>query len=247
MEEARTVESFTASERSRFVGRTYGWMALALFVSAASAFIVANLIGVSLAASQSREQAHSLLQTVRYGTIVIAFVEIGLVIWLSASIRKISVTAAVAGFVAYAVLNGATLSSIFFVYRIDSIASAFFTTALLFGVMSVYGMRTKSDLTSLGRYLMMGLIGVILASLVGGIVSLVTKTPLSMLNVLISVATVVIFTGLTAYDAQKIMRTAAHANGNDDYKKVSILAALELYLDFINLLLALLRLFGKKR
>ena len=237
MEEARTVESFTASERSRFVGRTYGWMALALFVSAASAFIVAN--------------SYTLLKLIFghgiVGWLVLAVAEIGLVIWLSASIRKISVTAAVAGFVAYAVLNGATLSSIFFVYRIDSIASAFFTTALLFGVMSVYGMRTKSDLTSLGRYLMMGLIGVILASLVGGIVSLVTKTPLSMLNILISVATVVIFTGLTAYDAQKIMRTAAHANGNDDYKKVSILAALELYLDFINLLLALLRLFGKKR
>lgn len=237
MEEARTVESFTASERSRFVGRTYGWMALALFVSAASAFMVAN--------------SYTLLKLIFghgiVGWLVLAVAEIGLVIWLSASIRKISVTAAVAGFVAYAVLNGATLSSIFLVYRIDSIASAFFTTALLFGVMSVYGMRTKSDLTSLGRYLMMGLIGVILASLVGGIVSLVTKTPLSMLNVLISVATVVIFTGLTAYDAQKIMRTAAHANGNDDYKKVSILAALELYLDFINLLLALLRLFGKKR
>ncbi|MCH5289210.1 MAG: Bax inhibitor-1/YccA family protein [Treponema sp.] len=237
MEEARTVESFTANERSRFVGRTYGWMALALFVSAASAFMVAN--------------SYTLLKLIFghgiVGWLVLAVAEIGLVIWLSASIRKISVTAAVAGFVAYAVLNGATLSSIFFVYRIDSIASAFFTTALLFGVMSVYGMRTKSDLTSLGRYLMMGLIGVILASLVGGIVSLVTKTPLSMLNVLISVATVVIFTGLTAYDAQKIMRTAAHANGNDDYKKVSILAALELYLDFINLLLALLRLFGKKR
>ena len=237
MEEARTVESFTANERSRFVGRTYGWMALALFVSAASAFMVAN--------------SYTLLKLIFghgiVGWLVLAVAEIGLVIWLSASIRKISVTAAVAGFVAYAVLNGATLSSIFFVYRIDSIASAFFTTALLFGVMSVYGMRTKSDLTSLGRYLMMGLIGVILASLVGGIVSLITKTPLSMLNVLISVATVVIFTGLTAYDAQKIMRTAAHANGNDDYKKVSILAALELYLDFINLLLALLRLFGKKR
>lgn len=237
MEEVRTVESFTANERSRFVGRTYGWMALALFVSAASAFMVAN--------------SYTLLKLIFghgiVGWLVLAVAEIGLVIWLSASIRKISVTAAVAGFVAYAVLNGATLSSIFFVYRIDSIASAFFTTALLFGVMSVYGMRTKSDLTSLGRYLMMGLIGVILASLVGGIVSLITKTPLSMLNVLISVATVVIFTGLTAYDAQKIMRTAAHANGNDDYKKVSILAALELYLDFINLLLALLRLFGKKR
>lgn len=237
MEEARTVESFTANERSRFVGRTYGWMALALFVSAASAFMVAN--------------SYTLLKLIFghgiVGWLVLAVAEIGLVIWLSASIRKISVTAAVAGFVAYAVLNGATLSSIFFVYRIDSIASAFFTTALLFGVMSVYGMRTKSDLTSLGRYLMMGLIGVILASLVGGIVSLITKTPLSMLNILISVATVVIFTGLTAYDAQKIMRTAAHANGNDDYKKVSILAALELYLDFINLLLALLRLFGKKR
>lgn len=237
MEEVRTAGNFSADEKSRFIGRAYGWMALALFVSAASAFAVAS--------------SGTLLRLIFghgiVGWLLLAVAEIGLVIWLSGSIRKISVGAAMLGFVAYAVLNGATLSSIFIVYRIDSIASAFFTTALLFTVMSVYGMRTKSDLTSLGRYLMMGLIGVILASLVGGIISLVTKTPLSMLNILISVATVVIFTGLTAYDSQKIMRTAAYANGNDDYKKVSILAALELYLDFINLLLALLRIFGKKR
>lgn len=237
MEEVRTVGNFSADEKSRFIGRTYGWMALALFVSAASAFAVASS-GMMLRLIFG----HGIV-----GWLLLAVAEIGLVIWLSASIRKISVGAAMLGFIAYAVLNGATLSSIFIVYKVDSIASAFFTTALLFTVMSVYGMRTKSDLTSLGRYLMMGLIGVIIASLVGGIISLVTKTSLNMLNVLISVATVVIFTGLTAYDSQKIMRTAAYANGNDDCRKVSILAALELYLDFINLLLALLRIFGKRR
>ncbi|MBQ6782255.1 MAG: Bax inhibitor-1/YccA family protein [Treponema sp.] len=237
MEGTQTLTTLSQSEKSRFISRTYGWMALALFISAASAFATASspvLLKLIF--------GHGIL-----GWAVLAIAEIGLVIWLSSSIRKISVAAATIGFIAYAVLNGMTLSSIFFVYQIDSIAMAFFTTAILFTVMSLYGARTQRDLTSLGRYLLMGLLGVIIASVVGGVISLITKTPLNMLNILISVATVVIFTGLTAYDSQKILKTAQYANGNADYKKVSIIAALELYLDFINLLLALLRLFGKKR
>lgn len=237
MEETRAVRRLSENEKTTFIGRTYGWMALALFVSAASAFAVA-----SSPTLMRLIFGHGIV-----GWAVLAVAEIGLVIWLSASIRKISVASAAIGFITYAVLNGATLSSIFFVYQIDSIAMAFFTTAVLFSVMSLYGLRTKRDLTSFGRYLMMALIGVILASAIGGIISFITKTPLNMLNILVSVATVVIFTGLTAYDSQKIIRTAEYATASDDYKKVSIIAALELYLDFINLLLALLRLFGKKR
>ena len=94
---------------------------------------------------------------------------------------------------------------------------------------------------------MMGLIGIVIASLAQMVIGFFTKTPLTMLDFLISVATIIVFTGLTAYDAQKIIRTAEQATGSDDYKKVSILGALELYLDFINLFLALLRLFGKRR
>ena len=194
MEETRAVRRLSENEKSKFISRTYGWMALALFISAASAFATAS--------------SYTLMRLIFghgiVGWAVLAIVEIGVVIWLSASIRKISVGAAAFGFIFYAVLNGMTLSSIFFVYQIDSIAMAFFTTAILFSVMSLYGTRTKRDLTTVGRYLMMALIGVILASLIGGLIAFITKTPLNMLNMLVSVATVIIFTGLTAYDSQKM-------------------------------------------
>ena len=94
---------------------------------------------------------------------------------------------------------------------------------------------------------MMALLGVIIASATGWFISFFTKTPLPMMDMLVSFAIVIIFTALTAYDAQKILKTAEYARNTDDYKKVSILAALELYLDFINILLALLRIFGKKK
>ena len=237
MEEMRSARRISQDEKTRFITRTYGWMAFALLLSAASAFFTASspvvlklIFGHGIA-----------------GWAVLAVTEIILVFWLSLRIRKISVAAAAVGFVAYSVINGMTLSSIFFVYRIDSIAMAFFSTAVTFAAMSLYGMRTKRNLMTMGRYLMMALLGTIFASLIGGLISFITKTPLNMLNILISVACVVIFTAMTAYDAQKILKTAEYAEDSADYKKVSILAALELYLDFINLMLALLRLFGKRK
>ena len=233
------------SEQSRFLGRTYGWMAFALFVSAASAFVSATLLAQAMYVPGAN--AAFVYRSAMMGFAVAAVVEIGLVWWLSASIRRISVTAATVGFVVYSVINGVTLSTIFFAYDITSIAYAFFATALTFCVMSVYGMRTKRDLHSAGRYLMMGVVGVIIASAVQFVISLITRRPLYMLDMLISVAVVVIFTCLTAYDTQKLLRTSQYANGSDDYKKVSIFAALQLYLDFINILLALLRLFGRRR
>ena len=129
----------------------------------------------------------------------------------------------------------------------DSIAAAFFGSALMFGIMSVYGITTKRDLTTFGTYLMMAVVGVIIASLVQFLLSLFTRASFTMFDILISIAPAVIFTGLTAYDSQKVIRTAEYARDSDDYKKVSILAALELYLDFINIFLSLLRLFGKRR
>ena len=239
-----TASMVQESEQSRFMARTYGWMALALFISAASAFGTATLLAAKLYGGANPRAAY---QSVMLLFAVAAVAEIGLVWWLSAAIRRISVTTASLGFVAYSVLNGVTLSTIFFAYEFTSIAYAFFATALTFGVMSVYGLKTKRNLMTMGRYLLMGLIGVIIASLVQLVLSLITRQPLYMLDLLISAATVVIFTGLTAYDSQKILRTAQYADGSDAYKKVAILGALELYLDFINILLALLRLFGKRR
>lgn len=232
------------SEQSRFMARTYGWMAFALFLTAASAFATATVLALKMAQVASARMVYQNTMMV-FGAA--ALVEIGLVWWLSASIRRISIAAATIGFVVYALLNGVTLSTIFFAYEFSSIAYAFFATALTFGVMCIYGMKTKRNLMSMGRYLMMGLIGIIIASVVQFVLSLITHQPLTMLDMLISIAIVVVFTGLTAYDSQKILRTAQYADGSDAYKKVAILGALELYLDFINILLALLRLFGRRR
>ncbi|MCR5724483.1 MAG: Bax inhibitor-1/YccA family protein [Treponema sp.] len=233
------------SEQSRFMARTYGWMAFALFLSAVSAFVTATLLATRMYAPAANPRA--VYQSVMGFFMVCAIAEIALVWWLSASIRRISVGAATIGFVVYSVLNGVTLSTIFFAYDFSSIAGAFFSTAITFCVMSLYGLRTKRNLMSFGRYLMMGVIGILIASLVQFVLSLITRQPLYLLDMLISVAVVVVFTALTAYDSQKILRTAQYADGSEAYKKVAILGALELYLDFINILLALLRLFGKRR
>ncbi len=233
------------NEQSRFMARTYGWMALALLISAVSAFITATLLATHLYTAGAN--ARAVYQTVMGFFMVAAIAEIALVWWLSASIRRISVSAATIGFIVYSVLNGITLSTIFFAYDLSSIAGAFFATALTFCAMSLYGLKTKRNLMSMGRYLMMGVMGIVIASVVQLVLSLITRQPLYMLDMLISAAVVVVFTALTAYDSQKILRTAEYANGNDAYKKVAILGALELYLDFINILLALLRLFGKRR
>ena len=240
-----TAFALSESEKSQFMGRTYGWMGLALLISAITAFFTAQNIFVP--GTTQLSTLGMILFGNRIGFFVLAIAELALVFWLTASIRKLSVETATIGFIVYAVINGITLSSIFIVYRISSIASAFFGCSAMFAVMSFYGTTTKRNLLSFGKYLTMGLIGVIIASAVQFIIGLFTKTQSSMLDLLISVATVIIFTGLTAYDAQKIIRTAEQSNGSDDYKKVAILGALELYLDFINLFLALLRIFGKRK
>ena len=145
--------------------------------------------------------------------------EFALVIILSAGIRKMSFPVAAASFVVYSIVNGLTLSVVLLVYTSTSVASIFVITALMFGAMSIYGATTKSNLNSAGKYLMMALTGLAVG----------------------------VFTGLTAYDSQKITQAARYAQDNEDFKKVAIIGALELYLDFVNIFLALLRLFGKRR
>lgn len=236
MTETKSLRLTQEKEQSRFLAKTYAWMAFALIISAVTAFVT----------SQSQALLRLLFSGRAMGFMILAIAELILVFAMSARIRTMSVASAVLGFLLYSVMNGMTLSSIFLVFKIDSIAYCFLTTAILFMVMSIWGFTTKRNLNTFGRYLMMAVFGLIIAGLVGWIISRITGAPLAMLDVLISVATVIIFTGLTAYDAQKIVKTASHARDNDDYKKVSIMAALELYLDFINILLALLRLFGRR-
>lgn len=219
-------------ERS-FIRQVYLWMALALLTTAAVAF--------SISVSPSLMEA---LFRNRSSFFVLAIAEVLIVGYLSGRIHKMSSQTALLVFAVYSILNGITFSWIFLAYDLGSIASVFATTAGTFGVMCVYGYATKKDLSSIGNLCFMALIGLIIASIVN---IFIVNNAFSMI---ISVVGVIIFVALTAYDMQKIKRMAVslnHSLDEDFTTKVSILGALTLYLDFINLFLYLLRLFGKKR
>ena len=170
--------------------------------------------------------------------------EFALVFFLSAKIMTLSPSAATLGFAAYAVLNGVTLSLIFLAYTGASIASSLFITAGTFAGMSIYAVMTKRDLSSLGHYLIMGLWGIIIAS----VVNMFLRS--SALYWLLSYGGVALFLGLTAYDTQMIKRWSDELGSSPseaDFLRISILGALKLYLDFINLFLFILRIFGRRR
>ena len=170
--------------------------------------------------------------------------ELFLVVFLSARIMTLSPAAATAAFAAYAVLNGVTLSVIFLAYTGQNIATALFITAATFGGMSVYALTTRRDLSGLGHYFIMGLWGLIIASLI----NIFLKS--EAFYYLISYIGVAVFLGLTAYDTQRIKQMSDRMGvsaGEADYVRLSILGALRLYLDFINLFLFFLRIFGRRR
>jgi uncharacterized protein len=172
---------------------------------------------------------------------VIALAPLGIVMWMSFGLAKMSASKAQTLFWVFAALMGASLSSIFMVYVGTSIARVFFITAGTFAAMSLYGYTTKSDLTKLGSFLMMGLIGIVIAS----IVNIFLKS--SQLDFIVSILGVIIFVGLTAYDTQKIKDMYFDGGDSEVMAKKSIMGALTLYLDFINLFVMLLRIFGDRR
>jgi len=210
--------------------KVYTWMALALVITGFTAYYVATTPSLlSLIYSN---------QVVLWGLII---AELALVIGLSAAINRLSLTTATLLFVLYSVLNGAMLSSVFLIYTTASIANVFFITAGTFGAMAAYGYFTKKDLTSWGRILLMALIGIIIAS----VVNIFLRN--SMFDLVISYIGVAIFVGLTAYDSQKIKEMMLQApDASEQTQKIALLGALTLYLDFINLFLYLLRIFGKR-
>ena len=175
--------------------------------------------------------------------IILILAELGMVFWISAGINRMQAATATALFIAYSVLNGLTLSFIFIAYSLGSIAVTFAITAGTFGTMALIGTVTKKDLTSLGNLFFMALIGLIIASLVN--IFWANET----LYWIVTYAGVLIFVGLTAYDAQKIkqMYLAAGTDDSETVRKIAVLGALTLYLDFINLFLYLLRIFGGRR
>jgi len=213
------------------MAQVYGWMSVALLITA--------VVSIYTASSETMLSLIFGNRLVFYGLLI---GEILMVMGLSAMINRMTATTATTLFIAYSALNGLTMACIFLIYTGTSIASTFFITALTFGAMSVYGYFTKTDLTRMGSLLMMGLIGLIIASVVNlflhnDVVSWIT----SFLGVLI-------FTGLTAYDTQKIKEMNAVGNTDaESDRKGAIMGALRLYLDFVNLFLYLLRFFGNRK
>lgn len=225
-------ESYERSAQISLFRNVYLWMGMALAITGFTALFVSN--------------SYNLLSLILGNQLVfwgLLIGELALVWYLSARINKLSFVNATMMFIVYSILNGATLSVIFLVYTMSSIATTFFVTAGTFGVMCLYGYLTKRDLTSIGNICFMALIGLIIAS----IVNFFLKS--EMMYWIISYAGVIIFVGLTAYDTQKIKRLLL-GNGievNETIQKIALLGALTLYLDFINLFLFLLRLLGNRR
>lgn len=186
------------------------------------------------------------LQALLYGTPlmwVVAFAPLVMAFFIGNSVMNYSLGHARLMFGVFAALMGLSIGSIFMVYTGESIARTFFITASMFGVMSIYGYTTKKDLTSVGSFLIMGLIGVLIASLV----NIFLASP--MIHFVISIVSVIVFVGLTAYDTQMLKNTYYQVgSGNPELaQRVSILGALSLYLDFINLFMALLRFVGERK
>ncbi|MDU1903686.1 MAG: Bax inhibitor-1/YccA family protein [Dysgonomonas sp.] len=210
----------------------YLWMTLALVITALTSFFVANSPSLIMPIITTKYLFYGLL-----------IGELALVWILSANINKLSFNTATLMFVVYSILNGVTLSIIFFVYTSSSIFLTFFVTAATFGAMALYGTITKKDLSSWGNILFMALIGLIIASVANWFLKS------SMMYWIITYAGILIFVGLTAYDAQKI-KNQLNTYGNevnDTTQKIALMGALSLYLDFINLFLYLLRLLGNRK
>lgn len=210
----------------------YLWMTLALGISGLTAIGVAN--------------SHQLLELLYSNSIVLFIIflaQLGLVWFISAKINSISINTATALFIAYSILTGVTLASIFIVFTQESIANVFFISAGTFAGISIYGYTTKRDLSNWSAYLIMALFGLIIASVVNWFMHS------EILYWIISYVGVLVFVGLTAYDTQKIKQLAliSHNHDGDVPQKVALIGALTLYLDFINLFIYLLRIFGKRK
>nr|WP_314754959.1 Bax inhibitor-1/YccA family protein [uncultured Prevotella sp.] len=209
--------------------KVYVWMALALALTGLTAYGIANNTNLAFTLISNR--------ALFWG---IAIAEFALVVFLSARIQKLSLSTATLSFLLYSVLNGVTMSIIFLAFTASSIATTFYITAGTFGVMAVYGYVTKTDLSKWGNILRMALLGLIVAL----VVNIFLQN--SMLDLIISGIGVVLFTGLTAYDSQKIKTALAMQEYPDENaQKIALIGALNLYLDFINLFLYLLRFFGR--
>lgn len=229
IESTRETNEVLSAQRT-LLKNVYCWMALALVVTGLTSYYVA-----------SSERILSLMGSGLYIGLLIA--EVVLVVILSARIHKMSFTTAGIVFVAYSILNGVTLSVLLMIYTYESIALAFFITAGTFTAMAMIGHLTKKDLSSMGQILLMALIGLIIATVVNLFIGSST------FQYILSYVGVIIFVGLTAYDAQKIKNQINEFGTeiSENTMKLALMGALELYLDFINLMIYILRILGSRR
>lgn len=225
----RQQEMTNASTFKVLMRKVYLWMTLALMITGITAAGVANSPNILALIYSS--------QVVMWGIIIAEF---GLVIYISARLEKLSLSTATTLFALYSILNGVMLSSIFLLYSTAIISKVFFITAGTFGVTALYGYATKKDLSSLGNILFMALIGLVIAT----IVNVFMKS--AMFDLILSYIGVIIFVGLTALDSQKIKHMMmVQQDADESAQKLALIGALSLYLDFINLFLYLLRIFGR--
>jgi FtsH-binding integral membrane protein len=216
---------------SRFMSRIYGWMTFGLIITSVVSYVIGSDVG--------------LMQTLMLNRGIFMFLmllQFGLVIGLSAGINRMSVAVATGCFLLFSFVTGVTFSALFLTYSISTLGNVFAITAGSFGGLALFGYVTKKDLSGLGTFMIMGLWGVIIAS----IVNIFMHS--SALDSALSLISVVIFAGLTAYDTQKLKNFASVSDSESESShKIAIVGALTLYLDFINLFLALLRVFGGDR
>ena len=225
----RQQEMTNASTFKVLMRKVYLWMTLALMITGITAAGVANSPNILALIYSS--------QVVMWGIIIAEF---GLVIYISARLEKLSLSTATTLFALYSILNGVMLSSIFLLYSTAIISKVFFITAGTFCVTALYGYATKKDLSSLGNILFMALIGLVIAT----VVNVFMKS--AMFDLILSYIGVIIFVGLTAWDSQKIKHMMmVQQDADESAQKLALIGALSLYLDFINLFLYLLRIFGR--
>lgn len=225
----RQQEMTNASTFKVLMRKVYLWMTLALMITGITAAGVANSPNILALIYSS--------QVVMWGIIIAEF---GLVIYISARLEKLSLSTATTLFALYSILNGVMLSSIFLLYSTAIISKVFFITAGTFGVTALYGYATKKDLSSFGNILFMALIGLVIAT----VVNVFMKS--AMFDLILSYIGVIIFVGLTAWDSQKIKHMMmVQQDADESAQKLALIGALSLYLDFINLFLYLLRIFGR--
>lgn len=231
------IQDATIVNSSTLLRSVFSWMTLALIITTISSMLFAFVPDLVRMLFVETAEGYKL----SIFAWVVMFAPLGFVMLMSFGFNKLSYPALIGVFLAYSAVNGISLSFIFMVYELGSIFNVFLSSVALFAVMAIAGYTTKTDLTKMGSLLIIGLIGIVIAS----VINIFMQS--DKMSFICSILGVIIFTGLTAWDVQKIKNLAAEDDGSTPFKKLAVMGALNLYLDFINIFLYLLRLFGGRK